>query len=319
MDEGRIEIFFVGNRGVGKTTMLSVMSHYLEQNAEKFSPLYLEPGDEKFTELNKRWSELLQKIKSGTLPAGGPGTPGIIEHGFHFSNGSESVACAFVDTSGGQTYNADSSLRERVREALAVICVVDAVDLMEFPEDEARDKCAVAGIQRLLRAAAELRRQDSMAMPLKCLFILTKCEKYMHAQTAPKNAQALAEKFTACFRQVLNLSNLTSLYLPVETLGCFEFSGFSKKGVPQWRQCAQAPCPVNIYQPLCFVMSEMLEKLEDQKGFWKSLWKKLLNIFRTDDYEQYRQQLSEVAGEAVGLSRYDRPTEKLVKITSFED
>ena len=66
-------------------------------------------------------------------------------------------------------------------------------------------------------------------------------------------------------------------------------------------------------------MSELLEKLEEQQGFWKSLWAQLTSFFGNNDYEQYRQQLSEIAGEAIDLCKYNRATRKLFKITSFEE
>ena len=312
-----LEIIFLGNRGAGKTTILSVMSNYLEKNSDKFKPLYFEPDDESFKLLNKCWSDLLKGINSGEMPQKTPATSTIIEYGFQFSNGSESVACKFIDTPGGKTYDADGTLKMRVSNAFAVICVVDAVELMEYPGDEARDKCAVAGLQRLLRAATDLRHKDHMAMPLKCLFIPVKCEKYMHSTNPAQDAQALEKKFIDCYRQVLSLSNLTSLYLPIETIGCIEFSGFSADGSSQWSRCAPTIQPVNIYQPLCFAMTELLEKLEEQKGFWQSLWDKICSIFGIDDYEQYRQQLSDISGKASGLSRYDRARRQLVKHSSF--
>ncbi|MBO7329001.1 MAG: hypothetical protein J6W00_09555 [Lentisphaeria bacterium] len=315
------EIFFLGNRGVGKTTMLAVMAHYLAKDIDKFDPLHLEPDDEKFKELNRRWSELLATIKNAGVIPQRPATEDIIEHRFRFSDGTKSnksIACSFIDTPGGSTYDADPELCQRVRKAVAIICIVDAVDLMEFPEEEAIDRCAVSGIQRLLKGVANLRKEDDMAMPIKCLFILTKCEKYMHSTDETLNAQALSQKFTACFRQVLKISNLTSFYLPVETLGCLEFSHFDENGFPQWRKCHESPRPVNIYQPLCFAMSELLEKLEEEKNILQYIWDKVLDIFGVNDYKKYRQQLSDIAGDATELSKYDRATGELSKTTSFE-
>ena len=65
-------------------------------------------------------------------------------------------------------------------------------------------------------------------------------------------------------------------------------------------------------------MSELLEKLEEQKGLWEHIWGKVLSILGINDYIRYRQQLSKIAGQATGLSKYDRATGRLLKTTSFE-
>ena len=315
-----VEVILLGNRGTGKTTMLSVMSHCLAQDEAKFHPLYLEPKDEDFKELNDRWSKLLEKAKTGKFfTEVREGTSEIIKHGFKFSNGSESLDCSFIDTPGLWTKDSNAQLRKRVSNAIAIICIVDAVDLMESSEEGARDKCAVAGIHRLLHAIAEIRQKNHMLTPAKCLFVLTKCERYMHSSEARENRIALAEKFTSCFRQVLKLVDLTSYYLPVETLGCFEFERFDEDGQACWRQCASNLKPINIYQPLCFAMTEMLDKLEDQKNFWKVLWDWISSFFKTDDYELYRQQLTKAAGDAIELRRYDHRSETLIKVSSFSE
>lgn len=301
-----IEVVLLGNRGSGKTTLLASMSTELDNCRASLHPLRLEPTDGEWRLLSKRWKAEIDRLdKEYSLTAQYAGTAEIIRHPFLFTNGEEKLSFNFVDTPGGKTE--DASLIDVVSNASALICIVDAVELMEFSTAKARINCAEAGILRLLGKATEDR-------PMTCLFVLTKCEKYMHSSIPSENAEALAKKFTECFSPVLELENLTSFYLPVETLGCFEFAGFEGEGEDRmynWRRCARDIKPVNLLIPLCFAMIELLEKLKDQESIWKKIWHW---FFDDEDYRNYLIQLLRLTGEATWFCGYNSQTKKLENI-----
>ena len=305
-----IEIVLLGNRGSGKTTLLATMAHELAMNSFRFKPLVLKPQAEEFKLLNQKWSDQLKRLKTEFSFTGDyAGTQSIIEHPFVFTNGKETQPFCFVDTPGGQTYHSDTALRDRVEKATAVICVVDAVELMEYPLAFAQDRCAVAGLQSLLETATASRS-------VKCLFVLTKCEKYMHSHIPSENVEALARKFTECFKPVLELEKLVSLYLPVETLGCLEFAGFEggdDDRRSKWIRTAMEPKPVNIFVPLCFAMWELLGLLKDQQWWFKRL---LTFLFGSEEYEGDAAQLLELIGDAHCPCYYDSETKQLVDFSA---
>ena len=138
----------------------------------------------------------------------------------------------------------------------------------------------------------------------------------MHSQIPSENADALARKFTECFEPVLGLEKLAAFYLPVETLGCLEFSGFEENGDDRrskWIRTAMEPRPVNIFVPLCFAMLELLDHLENQQGWFKKFWN---FFFGNEEYAQYSLQLFELVGDAYRLCSYDVETKQLVDFSS---
>lgn len=311
----KIEIILLGNRGVGKTTLLSVLSHVLQENQARFKPLYFRPTSEEFKQLNDRWNELIKLVdKNYFFTDQYAGTIDTIEHDFEYCDDKgHSLPCCFVDTPGGHTNDGDANLADRVTHAKALICVVDAVDLMEYEEESAKSRCAVAGIQQLLTAAKGEK-------PLHCLFVLTKCEKYMHGRMK-SNTDALARRFTECFSSILTLPNLTSYYLPVETFGCFEFAGVEEKGEwkerRKWDRVKMGHSPKNVCYPLLFIMKELLADLQKQTSIWRRFWDW---ITRNSDFDNYVKKLEEFTQAEFAkngsneLRKYDQQKNELVKI-----
>ena len=305
----RIEIIMLGNRGSGKTTLLATMANELSMNEKKFDTLRLEPQGDEFKVLNRRWSDQLKQLETEISYTGEyAGTADIIEHKFEFTNDKETLTCYFVDTPGGQTYDSDASLKQRVNDATALICIVDAVSLMESPSVEAaRNECAVSGIKELLRYVTK-------KSCTSCLFVLTKCEKYTHSRIPSENIDALAERFTECFAPVLKLKNLKSYYLPVETLGCLEFACFEGKGENRqrkWLRTAINPEPVNTLVPLCFAMIKMLNDLKDQKSWWEKVFEWL---FESEEYEKHLKNLFKLISKAEWFKLYNPETNSLKRV-----
>lgn len=318
----KIEIILLGNRGVGKTTLLSVLSHVLQDNQARFSPLFFRPKGEEFKQLDELWDQLIEKLNENYFFTDQyAGTPEIIEHDFEYCDDKgHSLPCCFVDTPGGlsKAGGDNTNLPDRVAKAKALICVVDAVDLMEYKENElAKSKCAVAGIQQLLTAAKGEK-------PLHCLFVLTKCEKYMHSRLKSKNADALARRFTECFSSILTLPNLTSYYLPVETFGCFEFAGIVKESHEgkeierrKWDKVKLKYSPKNVCYPLLYVMKELLADLKKQTSFWENFWDWFTG---NSDFDNYVKKLEKFTREEFSkngsseLRKYDQQKNELVKI-----
>ena len=151
--------------------------------------------------------------------------------------------------------------------------------------------------------------------------VIVKCEKYI------KNHQSeeLKDKFIKCCRMLLDSPHLTSYYIPIQTLGCVEFSRidedtngekhmiFKVTNKFDYEKC------VNIYQPLLFVMSELFEKLKDKRNIWQKLtgwFRKFFNM--KDDFKDYADKLTKISKEAKDLYKYDKNTKQMVKQERFK-
>ena len=318
-------IVFIGHQGAGKTTLLASMMTMLSRNDSKFRPLTLRAKGDTFKLLNKRWSDFLDALEKSddiiNLPdAPIVGTKGIVKHEFTFSNGKQKVDFNFVDTAGGLSEDGEDSVAKSIEEACAVICVIDAVRLMEKSEEKARNDCAVEGIKKILETVLS---GSSGIKEMNCLFVMTKCETYMHAcSLRKKNAKTMGKRFFNCFKEILDLPGLTSYYLPVETLGCVEFSRFDAEGKPVFRRKREFSGEklTNIYQPLCFVMSELFEKLKKRRSWWTRLIETLdvFRLFEDKDFADYAEKLRNASSGVTNLLVYAKDTQSLEKQTGFE-
>jgi len=294
------EIIVIGNRAVGKTSLLSAMYMYMEQEglASIGDMTFTAEDDSEYKVLVEKWNEMRRHIKTtqftSTLNIPYSGTVATFnEHRFAFKTKKNSQTISFVDTKGGATSSLDANLIKRVNESFMTICVVDAAVLMECDEVENDERNCPKEIKRILQNVIE---DGDNLQPKCCLFILTKCEKYMGDD---RNRHVLANRFNKVFKTVLGYAKEKSFplyYLPVQTMGCVEFSHINpinEEMIFRVLPLEKHPfAPKDVVFPLVFIMLWLLYTMEEGQKKWNILWKGMAWLFGwKEDFTAYNNQL----------------------------
>lgn len=222
-----LEVIVFGNSAVGKTSLLSSMYMQMEAqgvsscNGMTFTPV----DDEEFKILKNKWVSLRESIRSSEFTSPPPrpyqGTTQDVEHDFVFQTRHNALPVRFVDTKGGATGNLDSKLIARINNSFLTICVVDAAILMECDDTTNDTLNCPHEIKRILQRILE---DNDETAPISCMFVLTKCEKYMRTQEERKRMVARFEKIFSSALMYAADQRFPLFYLPVQTMGCVEFS-----------------------------------------------------------------------------------------------
>lgn len=288
---------FIGNTGVGKTSILSAMYMALDDANLPAGLSLLPKTEDEFQLLKNKWQEMKRHIRKqgfGTTIQKPlyQGSKGCTNHDFVLtgdpSDNDSGLPLRIWDSEGGYTANTDASLIEKVARSFVVMCAVDSTFLMEFDDPGINEEMnEVRSIKQILERA--LNRQDNGI--LSVFFLLTKCEKYMKTDDSRNR---MAGKFNEAFRSVLELLRQKDImvhYLPVQTMGCVELARIEECDDGSWTQEFQVVLgkefnAKDAVQPLSLLLQlslRMLDMIQQKQWEDRPLWERLWDIITFQD------------------------------------
>ena len=325
------EVIVIGNRAVGKTSLLASMYMYMEKNglASIEGMTFKAEDDFEYKKLVEKWNELKTHIQenqfSSTLEIPYDGTVALFTpHWFEFRRTNKmkkisSQKISFTDTKGGATNTLDQKLISRVNKSFVVFCVVDAAVLMECDDNENDTRNCPLEIKRILQRVLE---DGDNIQPQACLFILTKCEKYMNTDN---DRNELAERFNKIFKPVLAYAetmNYPLYYLPVQTMGCVEFSHIDpikEEMIFNVLPLSKKPfAPKDVVFPLVFLMLcllHVMEKKQERRGLITRILGWLLGW--EEDFTSYYNELRQKLGNPTDFRSNLKGTANSMRLCNF--
>lgn len=301
------EVIVFGNRAVGKTSLLSSMYMQMEAqgvtdcNGMKFSTL--ENGE--FNILRDKWTELQNAITenefTSSLVIPYNGTIALFtEHPFEFKTEKYQQIIKFIDTRGDATGQTDANLINRINESLLMLCVVDASILMELNEAKNEELNCPVTIKKIL---SDVLGDGDDKQPVSCMFILTKCEKYMHTL---EERNRMAARFEKIFSPVFIYAaekHFPLYYLPVQTMGCVEFSRIDPiTEEMKFKTVNKAFKPVDVIFPLAYLLKTLLihlnKRQEEAPWWWKVMYYWLFNM-KEKNFSAYYENLRKKLGNPI--------------------
>ena len=304
-----LEIIVLGNRAVGKTSLLSSMYMQMEAlgvtdcNGMKFSPV----NDEEYKILENKWISLRQSIKDNEFTSAPvmpyEGTTEDVEHDFVLSTRNSKHTIRFVDTRGGDTESMSPDLISRIKNSHLMLCVVDASILMQCDQNDNDKLNCPTKIKQILSNVLD---DNDSKKPFSCMFILTKCEKYMFT---PEDRNRMAARFEKIFSPVLLYAAqkpFKLFYLPVQTMGCVEFSRIDPVTKEmKFKTINKEFQPVDVVFPLAYVLRICLEKFYNshQNMTWLGKFWQKISLLRKglpkEDFQIYYEALQSKVGKPV--------------------
>ena len=287
---------FIGNTGVGKTSILSAMYMALD-DANLPSGLSLLPKTEdEFQMLKGKWRELKRHIRKQTFGSTiqkplDQGSSGFTHHDFMLtgdsSDAQDGIDLRIWDTKGGDTASTNSELIGKVAQSFAVMCAVDATFLMECDSDVNEEMNETRSIKQILERA--LNQEDTHILAV--FFLLTKCEKYMKNDMS---REYMADKFNAEFQSVLELLRQKEImvhYLPVQTMGCVELARIEECADGSWAQEFQVILGKSFdasdaVQPLSLLLQltiQIFDLMRQHHWINRSFWEILIDTITFQD------------------------------------
>ena len=279
---------FIGNRGVGKTSLLSAMYMALDDANLPCGLSLITKTPDEFLLLKKKWQEMKHHIRKQEFGATiqrplYQGSQGFTCHDFILtgnpSDDSTGIPFRIWDTAGGDTANANVELVNTVANSFAVMCAVDATFLMECDSDVNEEMNEVRSIKQILNRALE---QDNRIRTV--FFLLTKCEKYVQT---PAGRDDMAQKFNEGFRSILKFlhqKKVNVFYLPVQTMGCVELARMEECDDGTWSQVFQvslskkfdasdAVHPLSLLLQICIYILDLVQQEEwENRSIWEKIW-----------------------------------------------
>ena len=222
--ENAMEIVMLGNKSVGKTSMLAALSKNIKQINNVCGVSFSTYGDSIDT-LDGAWADLTEEITLGgvyqPVVAKLQGSTDFVVYHFNLCfKGEPKAKIDFVDTKGSFIRDMDGSgLFERTAAAFGAFCVIDASVLMEC--DAATNlRFNRPGLVSDLLGRVFARDQH----PKFVAFVLTKCETYMRSKA---DVERLKEKFRDVYCDsiaLLQQKRVNSYAMAIQTLGCVRFN-----------------------------------------------------------------------------------------------
>ncbi|MDY6992809.1 MAG: hypothetical protein SVR94_09435 [Pseudomonadota bacterium] len=251
-----MSVILIGPSGVGKTTLLTTM---LQHGA---TSLELNPTPETQTELEQleqQW--LLIHQHANFKPLAPLLLPTSAPNRYSFAH--KTLELIIEDTVGNQLN--DNEFIPEIQSKTVIITVIDAAALMETqPQPQANSLLSVF--------------QEALTTSQKRLiiFALTKAETWLKTTSL---SQQLHHAFEQHYQPVLawleTTAHVVALYLPVNTLGCVEFSHIVGHGRQQqliFVKKANLSCqPSRVEQVLCYSLAFILKYYQPRQHFWEKL------------------------------------------------
>ena len=284
------EVVMLGNRGLGKTSMLSALAQDLDAyNLNR--RVQLTPTTEEFKKLSNQWAEMLRRVSDkrpfSTLAdrIDGTSTP-FVSHEFEFNvDGETEAKVIFTDTRGGLTGAVDEKLVSRVNEAYGVFCIVDAAILMECAADTNFTwNCP----DRVKKIFDKVYYDYDGKQPRFVAFILTKCEKYMASEESrAKLSKAFHKHYDTIVDLLHKAPNPPNVYmLAIQTMTCVTFYKLnSDNGLPVFRVLpAKELATKDCAYPLVILLRNVIATIMAGTGFWGKI---LIKLGWAVDFNEY--------------------------------
>lgn len=280
---------FIGNRGAGKTSVLSAMYMALDEANLPCGLSLVPKTPDEFNLLKGKWREMNRFIRKQAfgLCIQKPlyqGSMGFTSHDFLLTGDSskedDGLPIRIWDTAGGDTASANQQLIDTVAQSFSVMCAIDATFLMECDSFVNEEMNEVRSIKQILECA--LNNQESRVMAV--FFLITKCEKYMQDDA---KRQKLADKFNNEFHSVLQFLRQRRIavhYMPVQTMGCVELARIEEEDDGTWNQEFQvimgkgfdardAVHPLSVLLQLCIQkLNEVIQDEWRNRTVWEKIW-----------------------------------------------
>lgn len=286
---------FIGNTGVGKTSILSAMYMALDDANLPCGLSLLPKTEDEFRLLKGKWQEMKRHIRKQTFGSTiqkplYQGSEGFTNHDFTLTDNQASpqdgLPIRIWDTKGGDTADTNSALVGKVAQSFAVMCAVDSTFLMECDSDVNEEMNETRSIKQILERA--LKQEHRICA---VFFLLTKCEKYMKTESS---RQLMADKFNAEFHSVLELLRQQGImvhYLPVQTMGCVELARIEECPDGSWVQEFQVVLgkgfdASDAVQPLSVLLQltiQLLDLIRQEQWSNRSLWRWLIDTITFQD------------------------------------
>lgn len=285
MNGNNITMMMLGPRAVGKTTMLALMykgllgvnlnAHFDFQADDHDTAIDLDEAYLKLTEiLNQPIFAKIEPLLTGDT--------GVIQRKFAVNfKGKKKFGFVFCDHGGGLVYKKDApgweEFREKLQKAIVIMNVLDGAALVEGSHLFS-DK-----INRPLLICELLRKALNDKQEHLVLFVITKCETWLKDSDGRK---AIEQAFETRYREVINViasnprNNVVGILMPVQTLGCVEFSKVNHYGEPgeeiEFIRKPNRPFqPYGIEQPLRYALAFALSQHNKNSPWGKKLLDKI--------------------------------------------
>ena len=279
---------FIGNRGAGKTSVLSAMYMALDEANLPCGLSLVPKTTDEFNLLKNKWREMNRFIRKQTFGVSIQkplyhGSMGFTPHDFILtgdpSQKDDGLPIRIWDTAGGDTASVNQHLIDTVSQSFSGMGAVDATFLWECDSVVNEAMNEVCSIKQILKRA--LNNQESRVMAV--FFLITKCEKYMQDDA---KRQKLADKFNKEFHSVLEFlqqRRIAAHYMPVQTMGCVELARIEEEDDGTWNQYFQvimgkefdardAVHPLSVLLQLCLQILDYATQTEwDKRTPWGKL------------------------------------------------
>lgn len=246
-----LKVPMLGTTMAGKTSLLVTMHDYLNQflQDDYQGDMRIHPRGETIGTLEAAFKELK---KAANLPVAAPikrlipGTAGVETHGFEISCAGKKVPIDFVDTPGGMLVgqNQSEEFRQVLDKATVLFNVLDAAVLMEG-DDTLDDEwnCHDTVAKTLARL------YDLDEKPRLTIFVLAKCEKWLHERQKKELLKKFETKHAKALKVLAKHDHAVGVVIPVETMGCVEFSRINKNRETGDREMLFVKRPNAKFQP----------------------------------------------------------------------
>ena len=287
---GLFQVGYLGNSGVGKSSLLAAMWQQLRNASETRESVFLSPKDETRKRLSSAWEELRRVSQVGEFkqPAGTAGTAQTQAHEFQLilkqagMANHEIASVEFVDSRGGDLVEKQKDLVDRLDHARALLIVVDTPKMMEFSVEQAQDAHQVTHLKDLLEELLDRLPKEAQ---LLLLFVAVKSERYFADEALDKVSLRLHDVFKPLRKRLGGESGrVTSAAYAVKTVSnvLFKFKRM-RVDVPKGTPPAPANCEM-IYAsspknsapefadvPMRRIVKHLLETVRREKGWWQSV------------------------------------------------
>jgi GTPase SAR1 family protein len=277
----------LGPSGVGKTSVLATMNNELARISDP-SSFDLRPTGATSNRLRKAFVELrgIKKLHAHVpIPATLEHTEGPVEHSFEVLFGDrKELDLVFWDTRGATMFDV-GELGNELKTTLSGSCVIfNVLDAAVLMEGDACLSEEYNGHQRIRELLLDLNGDSDRLV----VFVLTKCERWLRAPESlnETNVAKLIERFEQLHKPVLNLiqkrENMAGVVIPVQTLGCVEFSRTQRNQKTNQQEFifVRTPdadfAPRDVDQPLRYALAFALFKNHVGRGWWDWIFDWLL-------------------------------------------
>ena len=274
MATDEMKFAILGPSGSGKTTLLACMA----QEFAKQKPGMIIPSGETMASLLKAYRALKDEADNPRkLSFERPIEPSrnLREYAFTINGKRASMPVKFYDFPG--------EWMNIVKDATVIIIAVNTPYLMDDSIDTI-DKDNGCAIEEIAWAVESGLAEDKSGRERLILFVPIKCERYLET---PAKRTKLVQAVKDAFQRVRNLESdprykLAMAILPVQTVGSVKFWHFKRGSdgriageVYRKEKSSDKFNPVNVDQPLRYVMSFLIEQSardEKRASWWRRLF-----------------------------------------------